>query len=235
MIYGIPGAGKTVLSSFLIEQTQDPNAGVARSHYVLYHYFKADDDTKNTSMAAFRSLLDQLYDELSSGRAIEDFRERYFQISQKRHINFDDLWNLLCLFIQLKRFYVTIMLDALDECIDMKSFAKALRRLVESTNTKVIATSRKAGDHVSVLSHNSENGQLDISEDDLNQDIISFVRYKVSKNDVLSNPTQKRLKLLVIDQLSNKKNHNGMFLWAYFMCKDLKLQRKVGAIRNLLN
>ena len=130
---------------------------------------------------------------------------------------------------------MTIVLDALDECINIKSFVKELRRLVELTDTKVIATSRKTGDHISILSHNRENGQLDIGEDDLHRDIVSFVRYKVSKNDVLSEPAQKRLKLLAIDTLSNKKNHNGMFLWAYLMCKDLKLQRKVGAIRNLLN
>ena len=106
---------------------------------------------------------------------------------------------------------------------------------MDSTDTKVIATSRKTDDHVSVIPHNRENGQLDVGEDDLHREIVSFVRYKVSKNDVLSEPAQKRLKLLAIDTLSNKRNHNGMFRWAYLMCKDLKLQRKVGAIRNLLN
>jgi hypothetical protein len=235
VIYGIPGAGKTILSSFLVENALDTHSGGGKYHFVLYHYFKADDDTKNTPMAAIRSLLDRLYDELSSTGLVRDFRQRFLAVSQKRHIDFDDLWELLHALMSLKRFHVTIVLDALDECIDIKSFAKELRRLVQLTDAKVVATSRKTGDHVNVLPRKGESGHLEIVEDDVNKDIVSFVRYKVSKMDILSHPAQKRLKVLVIDQLSKKENHKGMFLWAYLICKDLKLQRQIGAIKNLLN
>ena len=77
VIYGIPGAGKTILSSFLIEQALELNVEGATPHFVLYHYFKADNDTKNTSTAAVRSLLESLFNELLASGAVEDFRERY--------------------------------------------------------------------------------------------------------------------------------------------------------------
>ncbi|KAG6914859.1 hypothetical protein DXG01_014919, partial [Tephrocybe rancida] len=57
-IRGIPGAGKTILSSWMIERALGPTADATA---VLYHYFKHTDTDKRTDVSAVRSFIDQLF------------------------------------------------------------------------------------------------------------------------------------------------------------------------------
>lgn len=73
-----------------------------------------------------------------------------------------------------------------------------------------------------------------MNQHDVKKDIASFVRYKVNRMPNLSAPAHQRPKTLVIDELSKKENHKGMFLWVYLMCKKIKAQDSVAKIQQLL-
>ncbi|CCX34592.1 Similar to WD domain-containing protein [Ajellomyces dermatitidis ATCC 18188]; acc. no. EGE77513 [Pyronema omphalodes CBS 100304] len=95
VVYGIPGAGKTILSSFLVKEARSklqpgsPNP----SGTVLYHYFKGDDETKSTATTAVRSLLRQLYEFYllnSVADALSDLETALYSTAHKATPDFDD-------------------------------------------------------------------------------------------------------------------------------------------------
>lgn len=69
VIYGIPGAGKTILSSYLVQRlVHDIEPGSQKLG--LYFYFDNKDEHKRSPVAAIRSLVYQLYSHLrEQGRA----------------------------------------------------------------------------------------------------------------------------------------------------------------------
>ncbi|PGH15219.1 hypothetical protein AJ79_02584 [Helicocarpus griseus UAMH5409] len=232
VVYGIPGAGKTILSSFLIQwarRTFQSGTDHKKPCLTLYHFFKADDETKNTPLSCLRSLLDQLYDFVLEQK-LENLRTALQNTARKRHADYEETLAVFVSSVQHAGCTFTIVLDALDECRGAKSLCKDLKTLVTHPDIHVVATSRRSGQHVDVITGPRIN-IIVMTEDDVKRDIASFVRYKVSKMPNLKAPSLQRLKTLVIDELSKKENHKGMFLWAYLMCKDIKTQGSVAKIR----
>ncbi|PGH12602.1 hypothetical protein AJ80_06660 [Polytolypa hystricis UAMH7299] len=232
VVYGIPGAGKTILSSFLVERarrTFQNGTDHKKPCLTLYHFFKADDETKNTPLAALRSLLEQLYGFVLE-KKIDNLRTALQTTARKRHVDYDETLAVFASSVQHAGCTFTIVLDALDECRGAKSLCKDLKTLVTHPDIHVIATSRRSGEHVDVIG-GSRTQTIVMTEDDVKRDIASFVRYKITKMPNLKAPSHHRLKTLVIDELSKKENHKGMFLWAYLMCKDIKMQGSVAKVR----
>ena len=184
---------------------------------LLYHYFKLGDETKNTPVTATRSLIQQLYEKLP-----EDGKLALLQKlgTLKRWTDYEDLWMTFISIINMQRPAVIIILDALDECKSSKRFVRDLKNVNASYDVKLLITAREHGEHFEVLS--SLDTILTITADDVSSDIASFVRYKVSKIERLQNPEYIWLKEKTISKLSKKEQHEGLFLWAYFMCKELK-------------
>ncbi|OJD11177.1 hypothetical protein AJ78_08000 [Emergomyces pasteurianus Ep9510] len=235
VIYGIPGAGKTILSSFLVERarrTFQSGTDHKKPCLTLYHFFKADDETKNTPLGAMRSLLEQLYSFVLE-KNIENLRTALQNTSRKRHVDYEEMLAVFASSVYHAGCTFTIVLDALDECRGAKSLCKDLKTLVSHPDIHVVATSRRTGEHVDVIS-GPRTKIIVMTEDDVKRDIASFVRYKVNKMPNLQSPAHHRLKALVIDELSKKENHKGMFLWAYLMCKDIKRQGSMAKIRQAL-
>lgn len=235
VIYGIPGAGKTILSSFLVERarrTFQSGTDHKKPCLTLYHFFKADDETKNTPLAAMRSLLEQLYGFVLE-KNIDNLRTSLQNTARKRHVDYEEMLAVFASSVQHAGCTFTIVLDALDECRGVKSLCKDLKTLVSHPDIHVVATSRRTGDHVDIIS-GPRTKVIVMTEDDVKRDIASFVRYKVNKMPNLQSPSHHRLKALVTDELSKKENHKGMFLWAYLMCKDIKMQGSVAKVRQAL-
>ncbi|KAG5644354.1 hypothetical protein DXG03_008651 [Asterophora parasitica] len=245
VIYGIPGAGKTVLSSWLINQART-HIRALQEHVVLYHYFKASDVTKDTPVAAMRSLLDQLYEHLRRRmhHLLQDLEANLATRSTKVHVSFADLW---AIFSPLTLQYsepqdtipaVTIVLDAMDECKGSKPLVRELQKLVDiaAGAIKVIVTARRSGDHVDEFARFSIHRLLflEISRDDVKHDIASFTQYKINKIERLRGPHLESLRSSIIAELGKAENHQGMFLWTYLMCKEVKRQLQVSAIWRLL-
>ena len=116
-IYAQPGAGKTVLSAFLIDhlrKSQRPD-GVP----VLYFFCKNTDADKNISAAVIRSLLYQMYQIFRTQRVSssleDDLNIAVNESGGKRAVGFSTLWKIFSKHI-LDSNPITILIDALDEC-----------------------------------------------------------------------------------------------------------------------
>ncbi|KAJ2979195.1 hypothetical protein NQ176_g3397 [Zarea fungicola] len=110
-LHGIPGCGKTILSSTVVaDLANDPVA----SEYLVYFYFNFTDVNKRSTENAVRSLIDQLYRKSASARAVVDSLYATHEKSggQPAHAS---LQQVLCDMI-VKCCNVWIVLDGLDEC-----------------------------------------------------------------------------------------------------------------------
>jgi hypothetical protein len=236
VIYGIPGAGKTILSSFLITDANSQAASQIPRGIVLYHYFKADDDTKNTPLSAVRSLLQQLYDHLirMGTNMLSSFEEELNTRAQRPTMDYDVLWGIFQSTVTSHSLAVTLILDAIDECKGAKAFVRELQKLCATEQVRAIVTGRKTGIHVDEFAKVAATQVIEMTEDDVKHDIASFVEYKINKIERLQSARDARLRSNVIAELGKVENHKGMFLWAYLMCKDVKDQMSVRAIWDLL-
>ena len=215
-IFAKPGAGKTILSSFLIDHHQSKQA-YGSPNNVFYFFCKNTDADKNNSTAIIRSLLYQLYksplDQGPRDSLSNDLGHALDKSGQRRAVNFMTMWQLFS--DHVGRTHPTIIiLDALDECQDPQSLIQGLKSIATKDTVKIITTSRKEA-HI-----DKEMGAgltLEITPEDINADIAAFAEAKVSTSTRLSHPL---VRDLVLQRLSNA--HGGMFLWVYLMLKELK-------------
>ncbi|KAG6843504.1 hypothetical protein H0H93_000785, partial [Arthromyces matolae] len=70
--------------------------------------------------------------------------------------------------------------------------------------------------------------------DDVKHDIASYTRFKIGKIERLRGDQHTSLRSAVTAELGKVENHQGMFLWSYLMCKEVKHQLNIAAIWRLL-
>lgn len=227
-IYAKPGAGKTVLASYLIEYYRK-RATTHMSNTVLYFFCKNLDEDKNSDIAIIRSLLYQMLQSIENhidhcalsddlGKAIDDS-------GKQRAMDFMTMWLLFTVHIS-KLTQPVIILDALDECKEPKMLVQKLTNLSKSNGIKVILTSRKES-HLSKML--ADKLSFEIRPEDVDADIKAFVEAKVSKQPLLCHNL---VRDKVVKNLSEA--HAGMFLWVYLMLKELKACRSVEQVEEAL-
>jgi hypothetical protein len=139
---GIPGAGKTLLASIVINHLlntfRNENIGVA---YVFCNY---QSQGKQTPLAIFSSLLEQM---LIQRNSIPDNLQRLYDhhISRRTRPTFDDVFNLLR--SEIRTFDQTfVVVDALDEYNNdngiQKYMVHRLLELQELSKMNLLVTSR---------------------------------------------------------------------------------------------
>ena len=223
-IHAKPGAGKTILSSFLVEHYQ--------SEYIhsgnVFYFCKNTDADKNSPVAVIRSLLYQFYksaesqdgnDSLSS-----DLDQAIDASGQHKAVNLATMLGVFSAHIG-KILPSVIVLDALDECQDPESLIQGLKSLKGSV--KVIVTSRKESQLDTEL---RDNVSIEIMPEDVDTDIVAFIESKILASRTLSHHL---VRSLVLTRLSN--THGGMFLWVYLILKELKSCISVAQVQDTLD
>ena len=212
-IYAQPGAGKTVLTAFLIEHL----ALHQRLGFVLFFFCKDTDDDKRTAIAIARSLLYQLFHVLRERALVSALtQEISLAMEESGHakaLRFATVWKIFSNHIS-DLGPAMIIVDALDECRDSETLVSSLRSMANSHNVRIILTSRRE-EHLYQLLH--ECPYLEIGPDDVDSDIKAYVKAKVASSPRLSQPA---VKDLVVKRLCD--SHEGMFLWVQYMLKELK-------------
>ncbi|KAG5654901.1 hypothetical protein KAF25_010946 [Fusarium avenaceum] len=213
-LHGIPGSGKTILSSSVIKDLQTGPS--YRS--VIYYYFDFSNNQKQTFDSSLRSFICQLYckfeDVRSSLNALYDTcMEGYQQPSTD---------SLEAVFIKMTQPIreLWIVLDALDECSTDERSATVLpwiKRLSSSQhcNTHVLVTSRPERDIEKVITGwELEKYIIRLTDNLIAEDIRAYVKARVR------NPQSKLMERWnqrndVLDEIENVlvKKANGMFLW----------------------
>ena len=220
---GVPGAGKTTTSSFVISKCseisdQKPSAPT------LYFFFKMTDNDKNSVIAVTRSLVYQLY-LLFPASLCADILSLRDGGGQDKALSDQRLWEL---FVKHARDMndLTIILDALDEC---DGVAILLRRMIAFLNccrAKILLVSRREESIALVL---EVYPHILITHEDIEADIHSYVIAEISGIPRFNGrPVQRKM----ISALSS--GHGGMFLWAYLMIQELKELGTVGEVDQAL-
>ena len=211
-IYANPGAGKTILSSFLIDHLKSANSDPVKGN--LFYFFCKNTDTPTVVV---RSLLYQLYNSVKDRKASQslnhDIGVALDKSGQQKAVNFSVLWQLFSAHV-ISLTPATIIIDALDECQDSNQLTDGLKELSTLRSIKVIVTSRKESHLHSELNSVSS---IEIAPEDIDADIAAFVEAKVKASSRLSHPSVREL---IITKLCN--THDGMFLWVYLVLKELK-------------
>lgn len=188
-LHGIPGCGKTILSSTIIE---DLNRTTSPSELLLYFYFDFSDTRKQSLDSMIRSLISQLYYRLDSTR--KDVDSLFSSCEDGcRQPTTESLCGLLLRSIS-QADQVRIVLDALDECNTRKgSWTEGLllwiRALLDSAMSHVhlLVTSRPEPDIQAVLNDRArEDEVIPIQSELVASDIDAYIHARVRKDNRLN-------------------------------------------------
>ncbi|KAL1626861.1 hypothetical protein SLS56_006589 [Neofusicoccum ribis] len=230
-VTGGPGMGKTVLSTFLVDNVLDQLESHNRSDTkARLAYFFCDNSNKNrcSALAILRGLLYQLC------RADHDLMKNHMQRECAAQINpsegmlenFDALWRVFESILGDPRTgEVIVIIDALDEC-EVKSQATFLEYLMRilsrqgrtgAAALKVIVTSRHSktiGPYMSGRAHHLHMDSRRIAGD-LKAFISGKVRQLSETNHYPEDLRQEVERKLLL-------NHGGTFLWVYLAVSQLE-------------
>ncbi|KAF2473448.1 purine and uridine phosphorylase [Lindgomyces ingoldianus] len=213
-LYGIPGCGKTILSSTIIEDLDKKPPGST----FLYFYFDFSDIHKQTLENMVRSLIGQLYSKCENTRKQLD---SLFSSCERgrRQPKCESLCQVLSQMLDpLEDVYV--VLDALDECCTrMGSHTEGLlswiRDLLGSRqrNVHLLVTSRPEQDIQSKLNDLvHEENRIHLQSNLISDDIYAYIHTRVREGDGLR---RWRERPEVQDEIEAAlvQKANGMFRW----------------------
>lgn len=182
-LYGIPGCGKTVLSSTIIEQL---NSDITPGQIVLYFYFTFSDTNKQTLLNMLRSLVYQLYQGQPDSRGPLEKLWRSSQAGQRRPSERSLREVLLAMLGKTND--ASIVLDALDESTTRSDLLPWLRSVLEakSCSLRILVTARREEDIESALRRWMQPGDgLNIQHGGVDQDIEAYVSHTVRHGEEL--------------------------------------------------
>jgi hypothetical protein len=185
-LYGIPGCGKTILSSTIIEHLLQhcyDNASIVTA----YFYFDFNDTQKQDPELMLRSLLSQL---LQRSFMIPKGVDALF-LSSDNGQRQPPLHALLEVTPQVMQQFTHayIVLDALDECTQLQELMDVLKTVAgwQLDNMHLLMTSRKERDIESSLeSYVEEEDTVCLQRDVVDRDIQRYVQQRLSDDKKLA-------------------------------------------------
>jgi hypothetical protein len=185
-LYGIPGCGKTILSSIIIEHLLQHCRDDA-TIVTAYFYFDFNDTQKQDPELMLRSLLRQLLQRLFTAPKGVDALFSSCGNGQRQ----PSLHALLEVILQVMQQFthVYIVLDALDECTQREELMDMLETVAgwQLGNVHLLMTSRKEGDIESSLkTYVQEEDTICLQRDVVDKDIQLYVRQRLSDDKTLT-------------------------------------------------
>ncbi len=208
-LYGIPGCGKTILCSTLLEHvlhlyTGEPHVAV------LYFFFDFQDSDKQQPGGMIRSLLGQLYMHCPSEPLV--LESLYSScLDGERDPTFEAL---LEAFHHIAATFerIFIILDALDECKARPEMLADIEELTgwKDANLRILVTSRREKDiEDSLLRLTKDTNRICIQSTLVNADIHAYVHDQIQTNKRLKR-WQKEPKVQMEIEETLMKKANGM-------------------------
>ncbi|KAI4645433.1 uncharacterized protein J4E78_009343 [Alternaria triticimaculans] len=230
-LYGIPGCGKTILSSTVVEHLQH-HCGDDKRKVTVYFYFDFNDAQKQIPELMLRSLLHQL---LQHTTTVPDAVDALFSSCGDGQQQ-PPLHKLLTVApeVMLQFTHVYIVLDALDECTERGELTKMLEKVAgwKLENTHLLMTSRKERDiETSLETFVVPDDMIGLQRDVVDADILQFVRQKLGDDKRLAkwnNNAEVRQEI----ETALMQGAQGMFRWAICQldviaeCRNLAMLRK---------
>jgi len=185
-LHGIPGCGKTILSSAVVK-----NLDSTSSHPLLYFYFDFTDTNKQTLTSMLRSLISQLYyKHAETSKQLDALYSSYED--GRRQPTIESLCKVLLHMIEQVE-EVWLVLDALDECCTRKGpptegVLSWIREVLNSEqgNVHLLVTSRPEQDIESEVMEFADNDDIvPIQSSLITDDIRAYVRTRVREDNAL--------------------------------------------------
>ncbi|KAG0131111.1 hypothetical protein HOY82DRAFT_485486, partial [Tuber indicum] len=225
-LHGIPGAGKTILLSTVIEHV---SAKFAKEPGSMLAYFYCD--FKQVSKQSATSLIGSIIWQISNQEhTMAQDVEDYF--SEKSRDGPPKLSGLLNLLRHLLRRIpkLAIVVDALDECGDslQPAMLETLRELSGLSNINLLVASR---DHLNIKLHFEGLPSLGIRKEDVAKDIELYISDGIQQGGKLKRLSSST-KHQIIDALV--KGAQGMFRWAKCCLDQIGKLRSDKAIKSAL-
>jgi hypothetical protein len=220
-LYGIPGCGKTILSSTIIEHLlQHCHDDI--SMVTAYFYFDFNDKQKQDPELMLRSLLCQL---LQRSVVIPKDVDALFSFCEngQRQPSLHALLEATRQAMQ-ESAYVYVVLDALDECTQRPELMDVLKTVVgwQLDNLHLLMTSRKERDIESSLEeYIKEEDAVCLQRDVVDKDIQRYVQQRLSKDKGLAKWNKDAAIRQEIETAMMRGAH-GMCVFTWFFTK-LKL------------
>ncbi|KAH7176990.1 hypothetical protein EDB81DRAFT_940795 [Dactylonectria macrodidyma] len=232
---GIPGAGKTMLTTISIEKLyslfgNDESVGIA---YIYCNFQRQHEQKPHDMLASLLKQLSQckpslpatvkaLYDQHNKRRTLLSFNEVL-----------DTLQSVVSEFSR-----VFIIIDALDECHDrhgcLASFLPAIFSLQSMTETNIFATSRHVPE-IAAMFRGTMPLEILASDDDVREYLDAcrivlpeYVGYSPDMQGEMQNELLDRIKIEIL------KVHGGMFLLAQLHFDSFKDKRSPKAVEYIL-
>ena len=214
-INGIPGSGKTILSSLIIEDLTKRYAGIPGSTLCFY-YFSFSNQLERNVQSFLRSILSQLASQ--SHIAYHIIREAYEKAQQRNHnpatagsrgfIETEELLSILekCTESLTE---VCLVVDALDECQDRPLLVSSIEQILEwkPIRTNLLCVSRNERDIERCLEQASAL-QICLDSQLLYEDIHVHVKDRL-RNDAKLRRWPEAVKVEVEEALT--RDANGMY------------------------
>jgi Cdc6-like AAA superfamily ATPase len=185
-LYGIPGCGKTILSSTILQNILEYCANDT-GKVVAYFYFDFNDTQKQSPELMIRSLVSQLSQQCVK---IPATLEALFSSCEngQRQPSLDSLLEVMRSIIhEFPESY--IVLDALDECTDRTELIAILERTIglKLEGSHLLVTSRKERDiEISLETIVDTQNIICLQSKRVDKDIRTYVRQSLSDNKDLS-------------------------------------------------
>lgn len=181
-LHGIPGCGKTILSSTIIEHLKSK----ANSKNLLYFYFTFRDTTKQSLENVLKTLIIQLY---RNYQHVRKYLEKLYSQNRDHQPNLELLFSAFHSMVQ-EAGEVWIVLDALDECQTRKdSVTKGLLSWIrtqltcQQSNIHMLVTSRPEQDIEAAFSELAGyRSIIPIQSDLVAEDIQHYIHTRVREH-----------------------------------------------------
>jgi ankyrin repeat protein len=226
-LVGGPGMGKTMISSFMVEEMEKK---VPRTPDMMFVYYFCDnkDDKRNTATAIIRGLLLQLFQQRPV--LFKQIQPSFEMMAASLFANFDALWRILVNVMKdCGPGELIILVDALDECeqASRQAFLANLLSILEdkSLNVKILITCRPEPEIEDIF--RGRRGSLYIRLDHINTDLSRFMEIRVRELVRRKAWTFKEEKM-IREALMEKVD--GTFLWVSLVLEDIstiKMKSKI--------
>jgi hypothetical protein len=202
---GIPGAGKTILSSTIIATLLCQQEGSLNA--VVFSYFDFQDASYQLPDTLLRVLLAQLATQSSA--ALRSLRELHDEVcaSGSREPSSDDL--LRAVTAALASFPKTfVVVDALDECSDLRMLLNCLKAISGLPNIHIVALSRR--EREIELALQGITHEIPLTGASIDKDIALYIKHRMggSEDMMLWSPEDRKK---VQDNLTSKAG--GMYVF----------------------
>ncbi|KAI0901834.1 hypothetical protein F4806DRAFT_501929, partial [Annulohypoxylon nitens] len=232
-LQGSPGAGKTFLTSKVVDHIQDSLIKSCDEDAFAFFYCDRHEDERREPLSVLRSYVRQL---LAGERYAQEMQEKFYSLySEKRcsasHLTIVDCFQQLLKLMKLHT-KTTLVLDGLDECEprSRKELIRTFRILLSESKCtlRIFISSRPDKD---IRDEFLSQPNIEIQANHNKEDIRMYVKEQITKSEKW-NSISPTLKDDIIQVLLTRSQ--GMFLWVSLQIEQILELVSEKAIRDRL-